>query len=259
MSVQLVHAADDGTLTTTSEVIANGTGLQHKNVLELIKRNLTDFEEFGPIAFETRKGAALPQGGFAKATTVAVLNREHAMFAMTLFRNNTVVVEFKKHLIRAFTDMEQRLAAPMTEEEIVHRALQVTYRKVQELEAKVQEDAPKVAYHDEFVADEDLIQFRTLANQLEVGEQHLRKVLQARGWIYRQDHQRWSNKKGGLVTEYQWRAVADKKRYFRLIPAHDAPRLGGEVRQTLKVTPAGAVAIERALRRWETEEQPAVA
>ena len=144
--------------------------------------------------------------------------------------------------------------APLSDDEIVHRALQLTYRKVQELEAKVAEDAPKVAYHDEFVADEDLIQFRTLANQLEVGEKHLRQVLMARGWIYRRDYQRWSNKKNGLVTEYQWRAVADKKRYFRLIPAHDAPRLAGEVRQTLKVTPAGAVAIERAMRRWAAED-----
>ncbi|WP_052054076.1 phage antirepressor KilAC domain-containing protein [Corynebacterium freneyi] len=145
-------------------------------------------------------------------------------------------------------------SAPLSDDEIVHRALQLTYRKVQELEAKVAEDAPKVAYHDEFVADEDLIQFRTLANQLEVGEKHLRQVLMARGWIYRRDYQRWSNKKNGLVTEYQWRAVADKKRYFRLIPAHDAPRLAGEVRQTLKVTPAGVVAIERAMRRWAAED-----
>lgn len=145
-------------------------------------------------------------------------------------------------------------SAPLSDDEIVHRALQLTYRRVQELEAKVAEDAPKVAYHDEFVADEDLIQFRTLANQLEVGEKHLRQVLMARGWIYRRDYQRWSNKKNGLVTEYQWRAVADKKRYFRLIPAHDAPRLAGEVRQTLKVTPAGAVAIERAMRRWAAED-----
>lgn len=250
MSLDLVRAAADGTLTTTSEVIANGTGLQHKNVLELIKRNLADFEEFGRVAFETR---TFDTAGGPQSRTTAVLNREHAMFAMTLFRNNAVVVEFKKHLIRAFTEMEKRLAAPMSEEEIVHRALQVTYRKVQELEAKVQEDAPKVAYHDQFVADEDLIQFRTLANQLEVGEQHLRKILQSRGWIYRQDHQRWSNKKNGLVTEYQWRAVADKKRYFRLIPAHDAPRLAGEVRQTLKITPAGAEAIARALAKWSSQ------
>ena len=36
------------------------------------------FEEFGPLAFETRKGKALPQGGFAKATEYALLNEQQA-------------------------------------------------------------------------------------------------------------------------------------------------------------------------------------
>lgn len=108
MNAELVHASTDGTLTTTSEIIAEGVGIQHKNVLETIRKNQPDFEEFGPVAFETRKGAPLPQGGFGKSTTIAVLNREQAMFAMTLFRNTPIVVEFKKNLIKAFVAMEQR-------------------------------------------------------------------------------------------------------------------------------------------------------
>lgn len=107
MNSQLVHASPSGELTTTSEIVAEGVGIQHKNVLETIRKNQSDFEEFGPIAFETRKGAPLPQGGFGKATSVAVLNREQAMFAMTLFRNTPVVVDFKKSLIKAFVAMEQ--------------------------------------------------------------------------------------------------------------------------------------------------------
>ncbi len=109
MTTELVHAAPNGELTTTSEIIAGGVGIQHKNVLETIRKNQADFEEFGPVAFETRKGSPLPQGGFGKSTTIAVLNREQAMFAMTLFRNTPVVVDFKKNLIKAFVAMEQRL------------------------------------------------------------------------------------------------------------------------------------------------------
>lgn len=109
MTNQLVHANVDGTLTTTSEIIAGGVGIQHKNVLETIRKNRADFTEFGPIAFETRKGTALPQGGYGKSTTIAVLNREQAMFAMTLFRNTPVVVDFKKNLIKAFVAMENQL------------------------------------------------------------------------------------------------------------------------------------------------------
>ena len=182
---------------------------------------------------------------------------ESGLYSAILRSRRPEAKDFKRWVTREVLPQIRKTGSyspPLSDDEIVHRALQLTYRTVQELEAKVAEDAPKVAYHDEFVADEDLIQFRTLANQLEVGEKHLRQVLMARGWIYRRDYQRWSNKKNCLVTEYQWRAVADKKRYFRLIPAHDAPRLAGEVRQTLKVTPAGAVAIERAMRRWAAED-----
>ena len=106
MNAELVHASTDGTLTTTSEIIAEGVGIQHKNVLETIRKNQPDFEEFGLLAFETRPRPAGQHGG--GDVTFAVLNREQAMFAMTLFRNNPVVVEFKKNLIKAFVAMERR-------------------------------------------------------------------------------------------------------------------------------------------------------
>ena len=53
MDNQLVHANTDGTLTTTSEIIAGGVGIQHKNVLETIRKNQADFEEFGPCLLYT--------------------------------------------------------------------------------------------------------------------------------------------------------------------------------------------------------------
>lgn len=105
MSHHLVHASPSGELTTTSEIVAEGVGIQHKNVLETIRKNQSDFEEFGRVAFETR---TFETAGGAQSKTVAVLNREQAMFAMTLFRNTPVVVDFKKSLIKAFVAMEQR-------------------------------------------------------------------------------------------------------------------------------------------------------
>ena len=101
----MVTADDDGTLTTTSLIIADGVGNDHASVIKLIRNNLTDFEDFGSIGFEIRNPSE--QGG--RPTTYAVLNREHAMFAMTLFRNNHIVVEFKKRLIHAFVEMEKRI------------------------------------------------------------------------------------------------------------------------------------------------------
>ncbi|WP_081356867.1 Rha family transcriptional regulator [Corynebacterium diphtheriae] len=106
MTIELVHAAPNGSLTTTSEIIAGGVGIQHKNVLETIRKNQADFEEFGRVAFETRTRQT---AGGPQKTNIAILNREQAMFAMTLFRNTPVVVDFKKNLIKAFVAMEQRL------------------------------------------------------------------------------------------------------------------------------------------------------
>ncbi|WKS49524.1 Rha family transcriptional regulator [Corynebacterium propinquum] len=107
MNNELVHSSTDGTLTTTSEIVAAGVGVQHKNVLETIRKNQADFEEFGRVAFETRTRQT---AGGPQKTTIAVLNREQAMFAMTLFRNTPVVVNFKKNLIKAFLAMENKLA-----------------------------------------------------------------------------------------------------------------------------------------------------
>lgn len=101
----MVTAGNDGTLTTTSLIISDGVGNDHASVIKLIRNNLADFEDFGSIGFEIRNPSE--QGG--RPTTYAVLNREHAMFAMTLFRNNHIVVEFKKRLIHAFVEMEKRI------------------------------------------------------------------------------------------------------------------------------------------------------
>lgn len=79
-------------------ILAEGAEIDHASVLKLVRAHQLDIEEFGrvrfeiqpfetsgktgspvlgsqeqqefcPIAFETRKGSALPQGGFAKATS----------------------------------------------------------------------------------------------------------------------------------------------------------------------------------------------
>lgn len=41
-------------LVTTSLAIAKGTENQHKSVIQLIRNNISDLEEFGSLAFEMR-------------------------------------------------------------------------------------------------------------------------------------------------------------------------------------------------------------
>ena len=107
----MVTADDDGTLTTTSLIIADGVGNDHASVIKIVRNNLADFEDFGRVGFEIQ---TFETAGGTQSRTVAVLNREHAMFAMTLFRNNSIVVAFKKRLIHAFVEMEQKLRGTAT-------------------------------------------------------------------------------------------------------------------------------------------------
>lgn len=99
----------DGELRTTSEAIAAGVGVQHKNVLDLTRRYQEQLMRLGRLAFETRKGAALPQGGFAKSTEVAFLDEQQATFLISLMRNTPVVVDFKIRLVEEFFRMKAAL------------------------------------------------------------------------------------------------------------------------------------------------------
>lgn len=124
-----------------------------------------------------------------------------------------------------------------------------------QLTKQAEQNQPKVCYFDNFVADEDLIQFRTLATQCGLTEKRLRETLIHHRWIYRITGRRWSNKKARVVPVHQYRPMADKKHYFALVPCHEAPRIGGEVQQTLKLTPQGAEAVHRMLTRWGETRQ----
>ncbi|MEJ9078545.1 Rha family transcriptional regulator [Gordonia malaquae] len=98
----LVATSTDGTLTTTSLVVADGTGSQHESVIRLLDDNLSDFEEFGRVRFEI--GPFETAGGTQKRR-VAVLTEEHATLLLTYMRNSEPVKRFKKDLVKAFFEL----------------------------------------------------------------------------------------------------------------------------------------------------------
>lgn len=138
--------------------------------------------------------------------------------------------------------------AELTRSDLARMVLEAESEKLA-LSSKLEAIQPKADYVDTFVADEDLITFRTLASDLEVGERDLRDALIYSGWIYSQTKSRWSNTKEKLVPVTRYSAMADKKHYFQAVLNHDVPRFGGEVMHTLKVTAPGAGAIARLVVR----------
>jgi phage regulator Rha-like protein len=97
----VVHVAH-GKLFTTSLVVAENCNVQHKNAIKSIRKYQSKFEQLGALAFETRKGKKLPQGGFAKNTEIALLNEDQATYLITMFRNTDIVLEFKLTLVKEF-------------------------------------------------------------------------------------------------------------------------------------------------------------
>lgn len=172
----------DGVATTTSMRIANGTQVQHKNVLELIRAYLADFEEFGGVAFETRP---FDTAGGVQRREVAILNEGHATLLFTYLRNNDVVREFKKRLVRAFMelragavlDLSDPIAAIEKQTELTQRAIDVAKseragRLAAESEAKmltaaIERDAPLVAKAEAHTANAKSINRQMFAREVQ--------------------------------------------------------------------------------------------
>lgn len=246
----LATPGDDGQPQTTSLIVAEGTGNQHKNVLELVRNNIADFEEFGRVAFQTRPRPEGQHGG--GNVVIALLNEAQATLLLTYMRNSDVVRQFKKNLVRAFYELRNRPTPKLEGPELMAAGYVEAMKTIEQREARIHQleteqtrNAPKVAYVDTYVADEDCVKRRVLAASLGVQEKWLTDLLVEKKWIYAEQTTRYSQSKGVKETITRYSAYAEKRRYFRPIPVHEAPRFRGEVMHTLKVTPQGAEAIAR--------------
>ncbi|ETS07671.1 Rha family transcriptional regulator [Bartonella henselae] len=103
----LVTIDSAGIAVTTSLKIAEGVGNTHKTVIQLVRNNRKDFEEFGSLGFEIQVSKRDGKGG--QKREVAILNEPQATLLMTYMRNNDTVRAFKKALVKAFYDLRNQL------------------------------------------------------------------------------------------------------------------------------------------------------
>ncbi len=94
---------------TTSLVIAEGTGNQHKSVVALVKKHMEYFKKFGRVEFSDLK--SLKRG---RPTKVYYLNEQQATLLMTFLDNSEIVIEFKVELVKQFYHMRQILLEKQT-------------------------------------------------------------------------------------------------------------------------------------------------
>ncbi len=88
---------------TTSKVITEMTGIEHRKIKVAIRKHQEDIESFGLSAsYQAESSGGRPE-------EIIKLNEEQATFLMTLLKNTPTVVAFKKELVRQFYAMRAEL------------------------------------------------------------------------------------------------------------------------------------------------------
>lgn len=107
----------NNTTLTTSLVIAEGVSIQHKNVMELVRKYHADLAEFGRVAFET---LPFETKGGTQTREIALLNEQQATLLLTYMQNTAIVREFKKVLVKAFYNLveDRKRMAEITKYEV---------------------------------------------------------------------------------------------------------------------------------------------
>lgn len=237
-----------GEVVVTSLTIAQGAGVEHRAVLQLIDKHQAKLERFGTNAFEMR---SQDRGGHP--VRIALLNEQQSTLLMTFMRNTEKVIDFKVALVDAFFAMAKQLGqafdpAKLTKKQALQMALE-SEERAELAEAKIKADAPKVDYVDRYVAGSDQLSFKTVASTCRINESKLRELLIACEWIFCEEAERWSESKQEKETVRRYSEYSHKKPYFIQRHEHKAPRFRGEVMHYLKITPAGSEAIARLIKK----------
>lgn len=88
---------------TTSKVIADMTGIEHRKIKVAIRKHQADINSFGLSAsYQAESSGGRPE-------EIIRLNEPQATFLMTLLKNTPIVVAFKKELVRQFYAMRNEL------------------------------------------------------------------------------------------------------------------------------------------------------
>lgn len=138
--------------------------------------------------------------------------------------------------------------ATLSRMDILRLAMQAEEEKAV-LEAALESAAPAIAYHDRYVSDDDVMLIKAWGAQFGLTDPEARDLLVEKNIIYRLFiGERWSDKQGRKIPEYEWRARAGRVTFgwFDLRPQHNVARHhNGQVRQTLYVRQFFALELSR--------------
>jgi len=135
----------------SSVVLADRLDIQHKNVLELIKKHLPTIEKtFGRVTVETQPFET--NGGW-QSRNLTYLTEDQAMFVCTLSRNTDKVVEVKAAIVKSFQAARRAILSfvmPQTFAEALQLAANQA-KQLEEQQKQLVEAQPKVEMFDKLM------------------------------------------------------------------------------------------------------------
>lgn len=220
--IQTIDIVEDaeGELRVSSLIIAGRTELQHKNVLELVRKNLSQLSAFGGVAFETRP---FETAGGTQMREFALLNEPQSTLLMTFMRNSPVVVAFKVELVKQFYRMREALTAPKSLDQRSLELLSELTAEVQHQAAQLTDLAPRADAWDDLASGDGTYAVGDAAKMLQqagisTGRDRLFEEMRSLGWIYRQSG-RWQARQ----------VFVDQKLLFHKPQSHRHPETGETV------------------------------
>jgi phage antirepressor YoqD-like protein len=258
--MNLVSLTATGQAITTSLIIAEGTNIEHRAVLQLTRQYLNDLEEFGRVAFEM---LPFETPGGTQKREIAHYNERQATFILTLMRNSDVVVDFKKRLVKAFWHLAQQqldAAQREVEEEVQRfRAMSKAELLIMAAESEKRCDAlqmqvntlePKATALDRIAtAKVGSMSFTEAAKALKVSRDNkLIPWLDEHEWIYR-------NRRGD-----KWLAVQAKidagylEHRVNTIPVHDGQE--DRIVYQVLITPKGIARLSEIFEAEKAAKMP---
>ncbi|MFF2054151.1 phage antirepressor KilAC domain-containing protein [Leifsonia sp. NPDC058194] len=223
---------------------------------DAITRAIASVDASGLDASEHFRGAAksspMPNGGTREIEDVQLTRYGCYILLQNADARKPEVARAQQYF--AIQTRTQELSQPAFDPtsiegvQLILAAAQTALATVKELEAKVQEDAPKVEYVDNFLDRTDVILFKVAASELGMGEHALRSALLDAGWITRRELWHWSEKRQKNVREYEYFAASAHRDKFKSKEQLNAPRHhNGQIKTTLYIYPAALPAIRRRL------------
>jgi hypothetical protein len=242
-----------GTTYVTTEMVANYYEVAPAAVASLVKDHRDEVTSDG---YRVLTGDALRalkdlSGLDTRAASLAVFPRRAILRVGMLLRDSEIARSVRDYLLTA----EQGSALTPNPAEIsrsdLARMILAAEEEKEILAAALRSAEPAIAYHDRFVANDDVVTIKDWAGEFGMTGPQAFALLLDKKIVYRKcvgEH--WSRKAQRVVKDYEYRAYAGRQSFawFDLRPQHTVDRYhNGQVRQTLYVRQPYALDLAKSL------------